>query len=272
METRLCGVCGEKEIFIKKRSLCKNCYYTAYREGLIAYDENANCEVENMAIFRERLVERYGQAIVNDYEAVRDKDKINLQSIADKYGFSREYARQTFKRLFGFDYTTCLKAKMSKRRERIIKTVHDPEKKLIRYKEGSLQYKGAIGEKLCLDICRAIGYEIAVCRESTPTIDLVINGFKCEVKTAYIPFGKQKTKHYRFTALPSQRNQADYFVCYIYPLNKFYVIPASEFQSLSIYIPEHIATSSKYFKYYSAWHVLRQANVRLYPASGANHG
>ena len=52
METRLCGVCGEKKIFIKKRSLCKNCYYTAYREGLIAYDENANCEVENMAMFR----------------------------------------------------------------------------------------------------------------------------------------------------------------------------------------------------------------------------
>ena len=272
MEKRLCGACGAKEVFIKKRDLCKNCYYDAYRDGLIVYNKHINCEVESMDSFRQRLVQRYGQDVVNDLETVKNKDKSNLRGIAAKYGFSREYARQIFKRLFGFSYTACLKAKISERREKVIKTLYDPEKKLIRYKEESLRYKGAIGEKLCMDICRTIGYEIAVCRESTATIDLVINGCKCEVKTAYIPFGKQKTHYYRFSARPSQLEKADYFVCYIYPLNKFYVIPASEVKAEAIYIPEHITTSSKYYKYDSAWHLLRQANVRLYPASGASYG
>ncbi len=57
------------------------------------------------------LVLKYGQALRDDIFCLAlDKD-VTLQSVADKYGVSREYVRQIFDIYWGKPYTDFLKKK-----------------------------------------------------------------------------------------------------------------------------------------------------------------
>jgi len=60
--------------------------------------------------FRKSLINKYGKSILTDYrELLKITSYLRLKDIAEKYGFTLEYSRQIFSKLFGLSYDKQLK-------------------------------------------------------------------------------------------------------------------------------------------------------------------
>jgi hypothetical protein len=260
----ICIACEKRPIYIKKRGLCRTCYAWAIRNNALS----------SFPIDKERLpsktvgnpgstLVKYGQEILKDYERLMVDGQYTLDHIGRKYGFSRERARQIFEKIYGFKYTVAVNKKSHDRKAARYLKSRDPRLKALRYKEGSNVLKGAQTESRVFEICNRLGYEI------TPyegrEIDLVINGYNVEIKSAhktYCTCPKKTTKqYYHVWLLPSQQSKADFVAVHIVPENKFYVYPREAFKS-DIYIPQVDSTyynaRNKHRKYLEAWNLLER--------------
>jgi len=250
--------------------LCNACY-----EWLRKYNRIADFPPIVKLPPKNKWIKKYGEGLVLDLQGLIDGNNQTLSSIGTKYGITRERIRQMFELLHGFKYTVAVRANSEKKKRirverRLAK--RDPRYKVENFREGSNIYHGAESEKKVFDICAALGYEIKP--YPTKTIDIVINGYKVDIKSAHCttmthPSGK--TPLYHFHLLESQRI-ADFVICHASPINKFFVIPINEYPKCNhLYIP-HTKTmewkagryglckqkrESKYYNYLEAWHLLK---------------
>jgi hypothetical protein len=282
----LCQYCEIKEIEMKRRPLCKECYQFLHKENCLS--EYPLIDVRSS--FIESLTDKYGENIIDEYAKIIQSEKQGLKSIADKYGFTKEYARQVFEKLYGFHYTVIKREKIKKKEEKKLierQLKKDPTYKVENFKDGLIK-KGAIAEKKVLDICATLGYTVKPFIENN-SIDLVVNDYLVEVKSAWksmiIPGGK--TPCYRFNLRDSQR-KTDFIVCYAAPLNKFFIIPISDFNNgCSIWVAEkesnvwnfskdgkhQYKSTNRFWKYLEAWHLLeRKENKEIIFTNGINKG
>jgi hypothetical protein len=174
---------------------------------------------------KNRLVERYGPDIISHFEKARTTPFYSLVDIAKKYGFSREYSRQLYEKIFGEPFTIAKKDKSKNIAE--IGCKYNPKGKVANYKPGSLIYIGAIAEKLFMCRCELLGYKVEMYHNSN--IDIVINGFKVDVKSATKCSATTKRykdkKYWRFQVSCEQLNTCDFFAFYIYDDDSFYILP-----------------------------------------------
>lgn len=205
------------------------------------------------------LVWRYGTEILDDLRRLAIEENMTLDSIGKKYGFTREYARQIFANIYGFNYTSVLDNKKETRKQIIERTrlgKFNPAYKIQTYRDGLVK-KGAIAENKVLDICNTLGYKVSPYHDRS--IDLVINGFMVDVKSIYTlhrTSPSQVTLSANFH-LSKKQMQADFMIGYIYPINKFFVVPRVAFpKGRTIYIPGERG-NNKYWKYVEAWHLLQ---------------
>jgi len=85
-----CSVKGcNNKIFNKKYSLCRPCYGKAYQNG----------KIPPLPLYSTRLSTAWGAEILVDLERAKEKS-MTLTALGKKYGFSREYARYIFKRIY----------------------------------------------------------------------------------------------------------------------------------------------------------------------------
>lgn len=264
-----CICCNENEIKYIKRMLCSRCYTALYHSGRLAeFPPIAN-------ITRISSIEKYGEELIVDLKRLVDDHHLTLSQVGEKYGVTRERIRQIFELLYGFKYSVAVSAKGERKRrasyvDRIAK--RNPGDKVKNYTKGSLQYMGAESEKKVYDICASLNYKITPFEESR-AIDLVVNGFKVEVKSAHTtcltsPSGR--TPLYHFKRLKSQET-ADFIICHAVPVNKFFVIPNKDFPKAGdLYLPSikrkewmagnrlqvKVVSVSKYYQYEEAWHLL----------------
>lgn len=253
----ICSECGERRVLCVSRQLCGRCYQQKRKRG----------ELYEIPI-DERLVNKYGPSIIDDLERLKT-DPTTLTALGDKYGFTREYARQLFFRVFGYRYTGFRKAKAQRRK--IDKVVHrrSPIEKIKRYKPGGGPHKGAIGEAVAYGVCDSLGYDITSGIGHSTVYDLIINGHKCDVKTSYKTLQTNPTAcpYYRFSISQKQKAEVEYFVLYVMPLGVSFVVPGKEIPGPSVYIPPSLdrINKSRFSKYREAWHLLmrplRQINM-----------
>lgn len=269
-----CVGCGENEIKYIKRGLCGPCYVSAYR----------NNELHFYPIDLKRWATRkYSPALLEDFENLVANDGITLEDVGKKHGFTRENVRQLFLHIYGFHYTVIKQTRIAKRHERLRERQllkRDPRNKVAIYKPSGNIYIGAEAEKKVLEICIALGYEVKPYLPGKQ-IDLVINGYNVEVKSAYrtgTTSPGQKTPSYHFSLSESQ-SIAEFVICYAAPMNNFFVIPRSEFPTGNhLYLPEkskrewdvkysHFSVESKYYKYLEAWHLLKTKEAVIFSRS-----
>jgi hypothetical protein len=214
----------------------------------------------------------YSEELISDFKTLVTRNDKNLSTLASKHGFTRERARQIFELINGFTFTVIKKDRTAKREEKRLLDIlkrRDPRQKLLTYHGQGNLVKGAISERRVLEICGSLGYEVGPFT-SGAQIDLVINGYNVEVKSAHkstVIKPKGKTPLYHFTILPSQMF-ADFVVCHAVPINKFFVIPRLAYpKSGAIYIPEknkrewdtkyhHFSIENRYYAYLEAWNLL----------------
>lgn len=260
----ICQCCKKSEADSKRRPVCKTCYTVLHKEGLL--NVFPLLQEDNI---REKLAKRYGQNILTDLDNLLAN---GLQNFGDKYGFTREYARQLFEKVHGYKYTAIKNYRAAKRAESlqaVSALKKDPRYKVNHYKTESNIGKGASSENKVFEICASLGYEIKPYENRI--IDLVINDYLVEIKSAYISrhlSDWSKTPHCRFRLLPEQFN-ADFVVCHMVEKNRFFVIPKSEFSKVkTIYIPINphnewklkyasMETNNHWYQYLESWHLLQ---------------
>lgn len=250
-----CLCCKEYEIRHIKRGICGSCY---------AYLRTHN-ELDLFPVVSERLLNKPYKvkypSMIDDFEALKTDNSLTLEKIGQKHHLTRERVRQIYERYNGFHYTVVTKRRSFERKHNKLREIEErrnPNYKVNNYKDG-LGLKGAFAEKKVLDICNNLHYKV------TPfvsrTLDLVINGYGVDVKSAYKSYPNSKTsshKHYHFHVLESQKI-ADFLICYAVPVNKFFIIPSREFpKSDGIFIPEKPTIRGRYWKYLEAWHLLEK--------------
>jgi hypothetical protein len=225
--------------------------------------------------FRASLTEKYGKEILSDFDNLFNQSDISLIDISKKYGFTREYARQVFEKIFKFHFTVIKKQKIEQRKQKIelVRQLRkNPCSKVERFKAGdSTIYKGALVEKKVYDICNVLGYEI---KPYTPgsAIDLVINNYMVDVKSCYSTTLTSKgkaTRQFHFHITNTQREIADFIICHAVTINKFFIIPIGVFPNgNSLYIPEkpesfwvcngaNRQSKNHWYQYLEAWYLLK---------------
>jgi len=234
---------------------------------------------------KKTLTFRYGDEILSDLKKLATDLNYTLEDVGSKYGFTREYARQLFHNVNGFRYTIFVNSKKDKRRSK--KILRSIEKKNPYYKVEHCQNtnstigKGSLGEKKVLEICETLNYKVTPYHQDR-SIDLVINGYMVDVKSAYksrFSAQSQVTKAFHFNRRISQR-KSDFIICYAVPLNKFFVIPNNDFpQCDHLYIPEKPVMEwtlskggkqvrkSKWYRYLEAWYLLERKEEIVFNSS-----
>jgi hypothetical protein len=258
-----CLACGKKKIRVIKRGLCSACYnYLLKNESI-----NLFPIVKDRLVKKNRFLEKYPPELLTDIERLKTDANLTLKDIANKYGVSTQRVRQMFGLVAGYNYTVSRRHKS--KLERIKKELEkrDPRLKASRF-NGENQKKGAVSEAAVLKRCLDLGY-VATPYPGT-SVDLVINGFKVEVKSchaAMVTNKKSRVPYYRFRVLKSQL-AADFIVCHIPEQNKIFVIPICEvLRPGFIYILKDRSsvrrTKNRYQKYLEAWEQLENKPLRF---------
>lgn len=264
-----CKRCGkEREIFVERRGLCRNCYQWARRNNQLNLFPKEKLSPKHRYLFRYPGLDVSLKRLSYDTSTT-------LESVAKQYGVSRERIRQIYQELFDTPYTNCL-AEKTKIRKEIFRTKKRAKReqyrqniylRLITYNNGQAK-RGTLIEWIVYQRCLDLGYDVKV--GDTNTIDLLVNGLRVEVKSrnnAAIGSKTSKILYYKFNIRDKQSELADYFVLYVAPKNEFYIVPNDKkgiCKSRLINIPEHetyTATSKHEMpKYLEAWYLLSNIN------------
>jgi len=218
-----CKECECKPVCNIKRQLCAACYQRARRRGdfkkLPLYIKKAY-KIRN-------LRKKYGVQFIKDMKALKTQQYLSLHAVGVKHGLTRERVRQIFKIIYNESYGKyeTKKAKERKESEATV-CVHDPRRKVADYKKDSYIYNGALAEKLFMEQCEFLGFNVEIpCGKS---FDIIINGFIVDVKSctsARKMSDKNTVEYYNFSARSHQRTKCDFFACYIVERDVFYIIP-----------------------------------------------
>jgi hypothetical protein len=257
-----CGLCESRPVAIEKRGLCKSCYLRLrYTNDLIPLPRKEEDKRKERA--KNGLIKRYGPGILDDFELLKKNPAWTLERLGEKYGFSREYARQAYKFIIGHKYGEDLKNK-SKLLKVEIGCANDPRHKVADYKKGNSNIrKSAESELLFYQECESKGFKIDIpCKKE---VDIKVNGYWVDVKSAHTPilYPEAKTPYLRIGISEKQRNKSDFIAFYHSIKKSFYIIPRLEFlknKSKFIYIPTKKSpkknSGMRYEKYKDAWQLL----------------
>lgn len=145
----------------------------------------------------QNIVDKYGAEILDDFELLETRPFWNLVDIGSKYGFTREYARQIYNKLYNTGYMKLKKAKTAELEKRIV-CRNDPRYKVAEYKKYNHK-KGAEAELLFYNKCKELGFVVALLCDTI--IDIKVNGYYVDVKSCYSPkkpSPKMKDGYYPF--------------------------------------------------------------------------
>ena len=211
---------------------------------------------------------KYGKDVFKDLKSAKNIPYITLQSVAEKHGFSREYARQLYEFVYLDTYTNAHNKKMLTVEE--TQCPHNPAHKVAEYKKDSLKYKGAIAEKLFMNKCEALGFDVLIpCK---PMFDIIVNKWLIDVKSC-TKLTKTRpdvnTLYNHFHISPKQRSLCHFFALHSGNSDCFFIVPNKEFghafdKQKSIYIADKKSNDcrakNKYFEYKNRFDLLENKN------------
>jgi len=259
----MCIMCGDEPVHIQKRHLGLSCWNKIRDNGGLPPLPRKS-EKESRENRKKNLIKKYGFGIIMDFDDLNHRPFWNLVDVGNKHGFTREYARQIYKVLYGKAYGKAKVRKTSNRirSEKSIACTHDPRRKFAEYKRnGSNIWKSALSEKMFFDECEKRGLVSEILCNSE--IDLKVSGYFIDVKSSFTPAKPKGAvtpfRHFRISR--KQKEKCDFLACYHSGEKAFFIIPKKEFpKSFKLYISEvktnHYSSKNRYWQYRNAWHQL----------------
>lgn len=206
--------------------------------------------LDNKKRFMRRFEQKYGQGAIGLFkEMVKDPDK-SLSEVARHFGFTREYARHVYKKLFGEPYTLEHKRKLQAKRL-----------KRMREQGGASARVRMI--KRVVEKMRSFGIPTDVKRRGRASL-ILSNGCKVALKISSSPVTINRRQYFHFNNSGCSCPDCDFFICICIHEGKetYYVIPAHAMPktTLSILSPA-ISQKTKYSRYQDAWDLLKQGCI-----------
>ena len=214
-------------------------------------------EVKNI-----RLKRKHGKNIIDDFTTGILNEDVSLSTLAIKYGFTRERARQLYNQLNSSPYSLISQEKRMKNKAHKEANRIDPSKKLEKSKGDNPVHKGTRKEIHLYKTCKNLNLTIIPLYDK---VDFEINGRKVEFKSCFASkkvSNKRERKYYHFSGLTKNEwKHLDYLICLVVPTNKFFIIPKSSIKSRSgIFIPDlssplkrHDLKESRFLQFEEDW-------------------
>ncbi|HEC99280.1 MAG TPA: AraC family transcriptional regulator [Proteobacteria bacterium] len=194
--------------------------------------------------FPRQFERNYGAGAVERFKKIIENPDSTLAGVARHFGFSREYARQVYKKIYGCPYAEAFQSKrLARKRKR--------KARASRKKTKRLELLIRIREKM-----KSLGLTPHL-RIRKHSYEILTNGYKLLLRYASttVMIGKKRYFHITTGAGPD----IDFVICLCEDNGEgiHYVIPRHAMPECGVYLlPEAGFGESKYARFKEAWHLL----------------
>lgn len=195
--------------------------------------------------FLRRFESKYGVGAVQQFKALAVDVDASLADIGDYFGFSKEYARQVYRKLFGHPYTTAYRRKLDKRRKQAGFN-RQIAKRIRRIQD-------------VIDLMRSHGINGRIVNKGRGVYRIRCNGYQIALKHSTHPLKIDNRLYYRFSNHDNYRLKDDFNICCCWTPGekKYYVLPKNRTPRTCAsicYDPNSIL--GRYEQYKDAWFLL----------------
>jgi hypothetical protein len=199
--------------------------------------------------FHRRFERSYGVGSLETFKKLIERPDNSLTDVGEHFGFTREYARHVYKKIYGRPYTEAY------RRKRVLK-----QKKRLAEKRNNSKRTGAlmkVGEKMeSLGLPHKIIY-------TGNSYTIFTNGYKVGFRISSTPTLINKKEYFRINNTMRPNEPIDYVVCVCRKGAKdtHFIIPSDTMPKALIALqPDATREQSKYAQFKEAWHLLEHRN------------
>jgi hypothetical protein len=203
---------------------------------------------DRRSIFVRRFETTYGANAIWKFKRIIDNPEYCLSDVSRYFGFSREYARQVYEKIYGYPYTLALhKRRLEKQHEDILV-------KIKQYRDSKItKYLEELRDKLLL-----LGIIPRISRERG-IIRIFLNGHKIAFRYSEKPAKTGNKMYFRISYREGFCSDCDFVICLCKDMNEcvYYVIPNSSMPKTGIaFSVDPALTGSKYSQFIEAWHLI----------------
>lgn len=201
--------------------------------------------VKKTGISLRRFEKRYGPNAIAEFKAIIKNPSSSLADVGRHFGFSRENARQIYKKIYGKPYTEAYKKKVLIRREKA-----DSHK----FNSGRLMQFKEVKNKIA-----DIGLNPEIQNKGKSYFLLINNYLRAGViKTSKIVEVRNK-RYFQVNRVSKLKQGCDFFIlaCLNNGNKTYYVIPNKDMPKNGTMIPAlSNGAHDKYLRFKDAWHLL----------------
>ena len=195
--------------------------------------------------FLRRFESVYGLGAVETFKELVERPNTSLADVGGHFGFTREYARHVYKKVYGRPYTKAY------RRKRLLR-----QKKRLAEKRNKSKRAGALmkmGERM-----NSLGLPHSIKTNGNSYI-ISTNGYKLGLRISSKPTLINNREYFRINNAVGAKEHLDFVVCVCKKGAKdtFFIIPSTAMpKALVSLMPEATDGQSKYAQFKEAWHLL----------------
>lgn len=207
--------------------------------------------------FLRRFERAYGLGAVETFKELIEEPNTSLTDVGGHFGFTREYARHVYKKIYGRPYTEAY------RRKRLLRQKRRLEEKRNRSKRAGALMK--VGEKM-----KSLGLPYHVTYNGN-SYTIFTNGYKLGLRISSTPTLINNREYFRINNAMRPKEHMDFIICVCRKETRdtHFIIPSTAMpKALVSLMPQATVRQSKYARFKEAWHLLGH-KVRKETASEA---
>lgn len=236
--------------FLKQKIEVENLYNYEVARFLNIKKKDVGILIKRMGInrngFNIRFESKYGIGAIYLFKQMIACPKNTLADVARHFGFSREYARYVYEKIYGYTYTREIK---KRRFERL-------EAKRRQYKE---PVKCILLREL-VNLMASLGFEPQM-RKENKSYKIYLNGYKVGFRYNAKPSVGGKKRYFRIAYKERSILGLDFiiFLCHYKGESTYYILPKEDLPKTGLcFIPEAEDHESKYQRFKDAWDLLHR--------------
>jgi hypothetical protein len=199
--------------------------------------------------FCRRFERTYGPGAVETFKKMIERPNTSLTDVGGHFGFTREYARHVYKKIYGRPYTEAYK------RKRLIK-----QKKRLAERRNKSKRAGAlmkVGEKM-----KSLGLPFNITYKGN-SYSIFTNGYRLGFRISSTPTLINRKEYFRINNTIRDNEHTDFMICVCKKGTRdtHFIIPSTVMpKALVSLMPDATHEQSKYAQFKEAWHLLAHQN------------
>lgn len=202
--------------------------------------------------FQRRFERTYGIGAIEGFKKMISSPENSLADVGGHFGFSREYARHVYGKIYGRPYTEAYKKK------RLLKQKKRDAQRMKKSKRAGALMK--VGEKM-----KSMGLPYRVTSRGRSHV-VFTNGYRLGFRVSSKPTMIGKKAYFRINNATRDKENYDFLICLCAKEKEdvHFIIPSEVLpKALVSLLPEATRDQSKYAKFKEAWHLLAHDNSEV---------